>query len=112
MKALFHVNENARWPRVLVNTTNFIKDVGQGQADIEIIANGAAVTGYADNNETELLGKMTQLAQAGVKFAACSNALKMHNIAPQALPDFVTVVSAGITEIVQKQAAGFAYIKP
>lgn len=111
MKVLFHINEAERWPMVLLNTTNFIKDVGVGNAEIEIVANGAGVAGYV-KEDADLKDKMTQLAEQGVKFAACRNALNMHQIEEKSLPSFVTVVSAGITEIANKQAAGFAYIKP
>ncbi len=116
LKVLFHVNELERWPRVLVNVTNFIKDVGRENADIEVVANGAAVLAYADGNAGEdkkkLHAEMAGLAEAGVAFVACRNALKMHSLDENALPPFVTVVPAAITEIVQKQAAGYAYIKP
>lgn len=112
MKVLFHVNESERWPRVLLNTTNFIKDVGSGKAEIEIVANGEGVSGYVEQANPDLMTKMGELAEDGVKFAACRNALNMHDISEQSLPSFVKVVPAGITEIVNKQAAGFAYIKP
>jgi intracellular sulfur oxidation DsrE/DsrF family protein len=95
-----------------LNTTNFIKDVGIGNAEIEIVANGAGVSGYVNQSDQDLMAKMTNLAKDGVKFAACRNALNMHKLDENKLPSFVSVVPAGITEIVNKQAAGFAYIKP
>lgn len=123
LKVLFHLNEAGRWPRVLLNVKNFINDVGRGQADIEILANGAAVSGYVPgagagatapggNDHGKTLEAMKDLSSQGVVFAACRNALVMHDIAEAALPAFVTVVPAGITELAQKQAEGFAYIKP
>lgn len=112
LKVLFHVNENPRWPRVIVNVRNFIKDVGQGQADIEIVANGAAVTAYGNAPEEDLHREMQELAALGVVFAACRNALNMHSLDEKSLPPFVRVVPAGITEIAQKQSQGYAYIKP
>lgn len=113
LKVLFHVNEPERWKRALVNVRNFINDVGQGQADIEIVANGAGVTDYAgDVVKSELIKEMKVLHSQGVVFAACRNALKMHAMDESILPDFVLVVPAGITEIAKKQAEGYAYIKP
>jgi len=55
---------------------------------------------------------MEKLSKVGVKFVACRNALKGQLVDEESLPDFVTVVPAGITEIVRKQAEGYAYIKP
>lgn len=115
LKVLFHVNEPERWPRVLLNLANFIKDVGQDH-DIEVVANGAAVVAYVDGipgkDKGKLHADMAGLAGTGVQFIACRNALKMHALDENALPPFVEVVSAAITEIVLKQAAGYAYIKP
>lgn len=110
LKVLFHVNEPERWPRALVNIGNFIKDVGQGNAEIEVVANGAAVTSYVAGDK--LNQEMAGMADLGVKFVACRNALRMHSLEENTLPSFVAVVPAGITEIAKKQAEGYAYIKP
>jgi len=127
LKVLFHVNEPERWQRTLLNASNFIKDVGQENADIEVVANGAAVSAYVDNCQIagsdcktaascgkasgELHEEMKKLAKMGVRFVACRNALGMHSLDENMLPPFITVVPAGITEIAKKQAEGYAYIK-
>lgn len=111
MKALFHIDENERWPRVLLNIKNFIQDTGPGGAVIEVVANGAGVLAYT-GGDGEMLAQMGELGRAGVLFVACRNALKMNGIAEEKLPGFITVVPAGITEIVKKQDEGYAYIKP
>ncbi|GBF35050.1 hypothetical protein DCCM_4171 [Desulfocucumis palustris] len=110
LKVLFHVNEPERWKIVLVNARNFINDVGQGRADVEIVANGAGVTAYA--GDAAIIEEMKVLHSQGVVFAACRNALKMHALEESSLPGFVLAVSAGITEIAQKQSEGYSYIKP
>lgn len=127
LKVLFHVNEPERWQRTLVNVKNFTQDVGRENAEIEIVANGAAVSAYFDQcrlerssgkitttcgkTNGELLEEMNKLAQMGVRFIACRKALRMHSLDEGMLPAFVTVVPAGITEIAKKQAEGYAYIK-
>ncbi|MHB8158567.1 MAG: DsrE family protein [Desulfocucumaceae bacterium] len=112
LKVLFHVNEPGRWQRALLNIHNFINDSGQGNVEVEVVANGAAVVVYGDGQDGELIGEMSKLAGMGVRFAACRNALKMHSLYEDILPPFITVVSAGITELAIKQAGGYAYIKP
>ena len=128
LKAIFHVNETANWQKTLTNISNFIKDAGAGNVDVEVLANGAAVDIFKNNcqvndggcgcvpsgrgKKQDTLPKMHDLAQMGIKIAACRNALKAHAIDESKLPSFVTVVPAGITEIVKKQSAGYAYIKP
>ena len=105
-----HINEVERWPRVIMNTVNFLRDV-EGKARVEVLANGAGVLGYSQGSQ-DLKGQMEELHGQGVLFLACRNALKLHGVAQEDLPPFVEVVSAGITALAQKQAEGFAYIKP
>ncbi len=111
-KVLFHVSDNETWPKAVLNIQNFLKDVGEAGAEIEVVANAAAVATYYNQEKADLLDQMKQLSETGVKFTACRNALKIHQLDENAIPGFVEVVPGGITEIVAKQAAGFLYIKP
>ncbi|GAW91772.1 DsrE family protein [Calderihabitans maritimus] len=127
LKVLFHVNESNRWQVVFGNINNFINDIGPQNADIEVLANGEAVSIFG--NKCSQVGDVSQgpscgtvegapvnqlkkLSEMGVKFVVCRNALKAESIDEDSLPAFVVVVPAGITEIAKKQAEGYAYIKP
>lgn len=122
LKVLFHVNESDRWQTVLANIINFLNDIGQGNADIEVVANGEAVSVFSKlagsdgqcckSGAGSVLEQMKKLSEEGVDFVACRNALKGQSIEEDSLPTFITVVPAGITEIARKQAQGYAYIKP
>ena len=92
-KVLFHVNESDKWERALVNITNFLNDVGQGNADVEVVANGEAVSVFrsrclltGDGRECcgtasgSLMDQMEKLSEMGVSFVACRNALKAQSI--------------------------------
>ncbi|HQA04264.1 MAG TPA: DsrE family protein, partial [Thermodesulfovibrio thiophilus] len=109
------VNENEKWNVALGNITNLIKDVGEDNADIVVLANGASVSAYVDDEKIKI---MKALSEKGVKFIACRNSLKkmcadnVICINEDNLPSFVTVVPAGITEIIKKQQEGYAYVKP
>jgi intracellular sulfur oxidation DsrE/DsrF family protein len=115
LKVLFHVNENDRWNVVLGNITNLIKDVGEDNVDIVVLANGPSITAYTDAEKIKI---MKDLSEKGVKFLSCRNSLKkmcadnVICINEENLPSFVAVVSAGITEIIKRQHAGYAYVKP
>jgi len=124
-KVLFHVNESGRWQIAIGNITNFLNDVGQGNANIEVVANGEAVSVFRNrclmaggdgqccgSASGSLMEQMRKLSEVGVNFVACRNALKGQSIDEGSLPSFVTVIPAGITEIAKKQAEGYAYIKP
>ena len=112
-KVLFHINEPENWKKVITNIKNFIKDIGVGNADIEILANGNAVAIFKDSNEyKEILDQLSEITAKGVCIAVCNNALNAHEVNKEALPSFAKAVPAGITEIVKKQMDGYAYIKP
>lgn len=115
MKAMFHVNDNERWEIALGNITNLLKNVGEENVEIVVIANGPSVSAFIDQEKIE---KMQELAQKGTRFLACKNSLnKMCSdgvicINEESLPDFIRVIPAGITEIIKSQQEGYAYIKP
>jgi len=114
-KVLFHINENEKWKVALGNISSFISDAGVENAEVIVVANGFAVYGYTDS---EKLSVIEQLTAAGVKFIACRNSLTsmcqegVACVREDLLPPFVTIVPAGITEIIKRQQDGFAYIKP
>jgi len=115
MKLLLHVSDNERWSVALTTAINFLKDVGEDEADVVIVANGTAAASYAYSDKIET---MEVLADKGVQFRACRNSLKKLCaegtvcINEEALPSFVKIVPAGISEIVSKQREGYAYVKP
>jgi intracellular sulfur oxidation DsrE/DsrF family protein len=112
-KVVFHVDEMEKWPMALSNIRNMLRGYQESATacQIELLANGAAVRAYADN-AGENQSAMQALADAGVLFAACNNALRAAFIEPQALFAFVTVVPVGVIELAERQLAGYAYIKP
>ncbi len=118
LKALFHVDERMKWRLTLANTKNFIQDVGVEHVIVEIVANAAAVQLFDSNEEDidkdshELLQQMKELSNQNVMIIACRNALKANSIHEELLPDFITVVPAGITRIISRQTEGYSYVKP
>ena len=111
MKVLFHINQPERWPMLIMNINNFLRDVGPGVASIEVVANGGGVLAYS-KGERDMIAQLEDLHQRKVVFNACRNALVKHDLKQENLPDFVGIVPAGITAIVIKQSEGYAYIKP
>jgi len=115
LKAIFHVNESARWDTALANIINLLRDAGDDAADIILLSNGPAVEAYSEQAKVEI---MQELNKRGVRFQACRNSLNKLCTGSSAcfseknLPDFVEVVPAGVTALIKSQADGYAYIKP
>ena len=98
-----------RPPRSTQSRSSAASDVYKRQ--IEVLANSAAVNGYAAASP-EHEDAMKALAGEGVVFAACSNALKGNAMTKDDIFDFITVVPAGVVELAARQAEGYAYIRP
>lgn len=112
-KVVFHINESNKWNVLLANVNNLIKDLGKDNIIIEVLANGASVVDFISNNKnSEFINKMSNISEQGVNFSACRNSLIGNNIEENLIPNFITVVSAGVTELIKKQSEGYAYIKP
>lgn len=112
IKAVFHVDECSKWSLALKNVQNMIQAVKPDSCDIEVLANSEAVKQYTLSDENQDLILMRELSSHGVSFAACGNALKSMNIAKEQIAPFVDIVPSGVLELAERQARGYAYIKP
>lgn len=115
LKALLHIDELEKWQLILANSRNLIADVGLGHLVLEIVVNAAAVQIFSlkEQEKKELLKQIEELAKQNVTIVVCRNALKANSISESSLPDFLTVVPAGISRIVRKQAEeNYSYVKP
>lgn len=111
-RAVFHVDEPAKWPLALTNAQNLWETCRASGRDchLEIIANGPAVQPLTA--DASLRDSLTALHAAGVAVTACANALAARHIPWGSLPEAVDVVPAGVVELIDKQQDGYAYIKP
>lgn len=109
VRVIFHVDEMEKWGVVLKNVSNLLHAVNVEKSNIEVLANSEAVKFY---NVTTLDKELAELNSKGVKFVACNNALNLFKIKKDDLFDFVSIVPVGVLEIINKEAEGYAYIKP
>ena len=110
-KVVFHIDEQTKADLALHNISNLITDIGGENLEIEMVANGDAVRVLLRSVD-EFGPMLKELAERQVVFCACANSMRNFEIQKDELLDFVTVVSSGVGEIVKKQAAGWAYIRP
>lgn len=98
---------------VLNVANNLIKHYGPDKVDIEIVAFGPGLRLlFADNANR---GRIGDLSQQGVRFAACENTIaNMSRILGEepVLNDKAVRVSAGVVRILDLQADGYTLIRP
>lgn len=116
MKAVFHVDELSKWGLTLTNAENMLQYYREHHQDclLEIVANSQAVLALVSVRARELgyFERLAALAGRQVAIRACGNALRAQNISPDQLGPFAEVVPAGVVELAERQAEGYAYLKP
>ena len=64
------------------------------------------------DEEKECIDIITQLSAVRSSIHACNNAMRANQITKDQLPENVVVVPAGVLDLIELQAQGYAYIKP
>lgn len=111
-QVIFHLDENSeKINEVFNNLQNLLTDLGQDNVEVELLTNGKGVESMLKANESNAL-RIHHLASQGVKFVVCANSIKYLGITPEELVPEAEIVPAGVSELVKKQIAGWAYIRP
>jgi intracellular sulfur oxidation DsrE/DsrF family protein len=108
---VFHVTDSdpGKWNQALNNAANLQKAIGKENMDIEIVVNGKGLDMM--KFESVVGSRMNEASKNGVKLLACGTTMKAAKVTEKDLHQGVKVVPAGIVEIMQKQEAGWSYIK-
>jgi intracellular sulfur oxidation DsrE/DsrF family protein len=110
---LFHLDKprRDRADQVFKKIANLLAELGENSVDVELVANGGGVKALVNGHDSHA-DQVDQLAANGVCYSACAYSLSTPGIAKESLLESVDVVSAGVAELVKKQAAGWAYLRP
>jgi intracellular sulfur oxidation DsrE/DsrF family protein len=108
---LFHVTEDdpVKWNQTLNNAGNLQQALGKGNVEIEIVANGPGLNMM--KFETSVGNRMTDAMGNGVAIVACGATMKAAKLTEKDLFPGVKVVPGGVVEIMNRQEAGWSYIK-
>lgn len=80
-----------------------------------VVTHGPELRAFAKENYLKYQGimdKMAALAEQGVEFRMCNNAMRAAGFEASDMHGFVTIVPAGFPEIAYLQSKGFKYINP
>lgn len=103
-----------KWEAALRNVENVQKSLGAKTTTLEVVAHGKGIgmllsTTAAAN--PEMKATVEKLHASGVVFAVCENTLRRMQITKDQLVPLATTVDSGVSEVIRKQEAGYAYIK-
>ncbi|HSV28133.1 MAG TPA: DsrE family protein [Candidatus Omnitrophota bacterium] len=96
---------------VFHNAINLQKFYGQDNVKVAIVAYGAGVRPLL-KQDSPVAERVASLAQYEVEFVACGNTLATMDKKESDLLPGVTVVTAGIAEIVERQIKGWHVVVP
>lgn len=101
--------DTASWSSVIGNIKN-IQKVWTTNLNIEVVVHGKAID-FLVKDKTYFTNEIQLLAEKGVKFLACQNTMRKHNIESDRIVNQAKIVPSGVVEIILKQEAGWSYLK-
>lgn len=110
---LFHIDfpDLQRLDIALSNIRHYLAALSNEKFSIVLVANSSAVQLFT-REQIDYVDDMRLLADKGVSFRICANAMRKIGLIEGDLLPFCTITPAGIVEIVQLQQEGFSYVKP
>ena len=95
--------------KALMKQLNNITSVAP-DTKIEVVCHGPGLN-MLINSKTTVLPKIQELQKRDIQFVACEFSIKERNVDRATIIQEAGFVKAGIIEIVEKQEAGWSYIK-
>ena len=102
------------WLGALRNIENVQKAFGAKTTGIQVVAHGKGVgmlVAKTVDANPDIKATLEKLHADGVVFAVCENTMKKRQITKDQLVPLTTTVDSGVSEVIRKQEAGYAYIK-
>jgi intracellular sulfur oxidation DsrE/DsrF family protein len=111
-KVVFQVSDNdpAKWNLTLNNVRNVQADLGEDKVIAEVVVYGPGIAMLQSGSP---VGQRVAAALGkNVKVVACENTMKAQKLTYDDMLPKIGYVPAGVVELIQRQADGYAYIKP
>ena len=102
--------EPGKWRLALNNASNVQQELGAQNVEIEIVAYGPGIGML--KLESEVGNGVRQAMTEGVKVVACENTMRNQKLKREDMQARISYVNAGVVEIMDKQRAGWAYLRP
>ena len=100
----------AKWNLALNNAKNIQTDLGAANVDVELVAYGPGIGML--KADSVVGNRIDEAMAAGVKVVACENTMRAQKLTQVDMLGKIGYVPAGVTEIMQRQQQGWAYIRP
>ncbi len=102
--------EPAKWNLALNNARNVQEELGAKNVEIEIVAYGPGLGMLKKDAVTS--GRVDEASLAGIKVVACENTMRNQKLTKADMHPVASYAPAGVVQIMQRQAQGWAYLRP
>lgn len=111
-KVVFQVSDNdpAKWNLTLNNVRNVQADLGEDKVTAEIVVYGPGISMLKAGSP--VAQRVAAALEKDVKVVACENTMHAQKLTYDDMLPKIGYVPAGVVELIQRQAEGYAYIKP
>jgi uncharacterized protein len=111
-KVVFQVSDNdpGKWNLTLNNVRNVQNDLGDDKVVAEIVVYGPGIGMLKSGSP--VAQRVADALGKNVKVVACENTMKAMKLTYDDMLPKIGYVPAGVVELIQRQADGYAYIKP
>lgn len=113
LKAVFQVSDGDphKWTLALNNLRNVSDDLGGDMAvELELVVYGPGIGMLKAGSP--VAARVAEAQKNGVKVVACENTMKAQQLTYADMLPNLGYVPAGVVELIKKQHAGWAYIRP
>lgn len=111
-RIVFHVTENNpdKWNMVLNNVANVQHDFGKNNVIIEIVTHGPGINML--KMESTVGSRLQAALENKVGLMACENTMRAAKVTKDDMYAGVSFVPSGVTHIIEREAAGWYYLRP
>ena len=111
-KVVFQVSDNdpAKWNLTLNNVRNVQVDLGDDKVIAEVVVYGPGIAMLKAGSP--VAQRVADALGKNVKVVACENTMKAQKLTYDDMLPKIGYVPAGVVELIQRQADGYAYIRP
>lgn len=99
-----------KWGLALNNAKNIQNELGEKNVSIEIVAFGPGIGMF--KSDSEIATRVREAKADGIALAACENTMAAQHLKKSDMNAAVGYVPSGAVEIIKKQKAGYAYLRP
>lgn len=99
-----------KWNLVLNNAKNIQKDLGAKNVDIAIVAFGPGIGIF--KVDSEVATRVREAKADGMMLSACENTMAAQKLKKEDMNPAVGYVPSGVVDIIKKEKAGYAYLRP